>query len=101
MFLLLFLCGCKPLPNEFIINMAEGVGFEPTDPCGSPVFKTGAINHSTIPPIKSKSQSATIIAKAALEPLTDTSGSMRTLTHETAPVAHRRIPSFGNREVCH
>ncbi len=28
----------------------EGVGFEPTDPCGSPVFKTGAINHSTTPP---------------------------------------------------
>jgi hypothetical protein len=26
------------------------VGFEPTDPFGSPVFKTGAINHSTIPP---------------------------------------------------
>jgi hypothetical protein len=24
--------------------MAEGVGFEPTDPCGSPVFKTGALN---------------------------------------------------------
>jgi hypothetical protein len=30
--------------------MAEGVGFEPTDPCGSPVFKTGAIDHSAIPP---------------------------------------------------
>jgi hypothetical protein len=30
--------------------MAEGVGFEPTDPCGSPVFKTGALNHSAIPP---------------------------------------------------
>jgi hypothetical protein len=28
----------------------EGVGFEPTDPFGSPVFKTGAINHSTTPP---------------------------------------------------
>jgi hypothetical protein len=31
--------------------MAEGVGFEPTDPCGSPVFKTGAIDHSAIPPM--------------------------------------------------
>jgi hypothetical protein len=31
--------------------MAEGVGFEPTDPCGSPVFKTGALNRSAIPPI--------------------------------------------------
>ena len=30
--------------------MAEGVGFEPTDPCGSPVFKTGPLSHSGIPP---------------------------------------------------
>ena len=30
--------------------MAEGVGFEPTMPCGMPVFKTGAIDHSTTPP---------------------------------------------------
>ena len=30
--------------------MAEGVGFEPTEPCGSPVFKTGAIDHSATPP---------------------------------------------------
>jgi hypothetical protein len=30
--------------------MAEGVGFEPTDPYGSPVFKTGALNRSAIPP---------------------------------------------------
>ena len=28
----------------------ERVGFEPTNPCGSPVFKTGAINHSTTSP---------------------------------------------------
>lgn len=26
--------------------MAEGEGFEPTDTCASPVFKTGAIDHS-------------------------------------------------------
>jgi len=26
------------------------VGFEPTVPFGTPVFKTGAINHSTTPP---------------------------------------------------
>jgi hypothetical protein len=31
--------------------MAEGVGFEPTEPCGSPVFKTGAIDHSTTLPM--------------------------------------------------
>ena len=32
------------------VTETEGVGFEPTDPFGSPVFKTGAINHSTTPP---------------------------------------------------
>ena len=32
--------------------MAEGVGFEPTEPFGSPVFKTGAIDHSTTPPVR-------------------------------------------------
>ena len=30
--------------------MAEGVGFEPTDACTSPVFKTGAIDHSATLP---------------------------------------------------
>jgi hypothetical protein len=30
--------------------MAEGVGFEPTRAFTLPVFKTGAINHSTTPP---------------------------------------------------
>ncbi len=32
--------------------MAEGVGFEPTGPCGPPVFKTGAIDHSATPPFE-------------------------------------------------
>ena len=31
--------------------MAEGVGFEPTRACALPVFKTGAINRSTTPPM--------------------------------------------------
>ncbi len=30
--------------------MAEGVGFEPTVPLGTTVFKTAALNHSAIPP---------------------------------------------------
>jgi hypothetical protein len=49
-FLLAFLFGCTSLSKSFIIKLAEGVGFEPTDPCGSPVFKTGALNRSAIPP---------------------------------------------------
>ena len=35
--------------NHFL-KTAEGVGFEPTRACALPVFKTGAINHSTTPP---------------------------------------------------
>ena len=34
-------------------KMAEGEGFEPTDACTSPVFKTGAIDHSASLPSKS------------------------------------------------
>ena len=30
--------------------LAEAVRFELTDPCGSPVFKTGAIDHSATLP---------------------------------------------------
>ena len=32
--------------------LAEEVGFEPTEPCGSTVFKTAAFNHSAIPPVR-------------------------------------------------
>ncbi len=45
-----------PLPQNAEANgprshlVAEGVGFEPTEPFGSPVFKTGAFNRSAIPP---------------------------------------------------
>ena len=48
--------GAKPFERERKILLpitglrAEGVGFEPTRPFGLPVFKTGAINHSTTPP---------------------------------------------------
>ncbi len=30
--------------------MAEEVGFEPTVPCGTTVFKTAAFDHSATPP---------------------------------------------------
>lgn len=33
-----------------LTNLAEGQGFEPWEPRGSPVFKTGAIDHSATPP---------------------------------------------------
>ncbi len=32
-------------------TVAEAVGFEPTNPCGLPVFKTGAFNHSATLPL--------------------------------------------------
>ena len=38
--------------------MAEGVGFEPTVPFGTTVFKTAALNHSAIPPNRRLSENA-------------------------------------------
>ena len=35
-----------------VTYLAEEVGFEPTEPCGSTVFKTAAFNHSAIPPVR-------------------------------------------------
>lgn len=50
----------KWLPNkrpsrggEDSVNLAEAVRFELTNPCGLPVFKTGAIDHSaTLPSLE-------------------------------------------------
>ncbi len=36
--------------EEFLLMMADRVGFEPTVSCPTPVFKTGALNHSAIYP---------------------------------------------------
>ena len=33
------------------IKMAEREGFEPSETCASAVFKTAALNHSTISPV--------------------------------------------------
>ena len=40
----------RRIEDGLIDIVAEGVGFEPTIPGGIPVFKTGAIVHSAIPP---------------------------------------------------
>jgi hypothetical protein len=37
------------------MKMAEGVGFEPTVGCPTPVFKTGAFDHSATPPVSGRS----------------------------------------------
>src|SRR5689334_21554709 len=41
------------------IGEPEGVGFEPTRAFALPVFKTGAINHSTTPPGSGRSAAET------------------------------------------
>src|SRR2546423_10743441 len=51
------------------VELAEGVGFEPTRACALPVFKTGAINHSTTPPVS---------AVAGIVPSLDCSASLST-----------------------
>ena len=35
-----------------LARLAEGVGFEPTVPCSTAVFKTAALSHSATPPRK-------------------------------------------------
>ena len=39
--------------------MAEEVGFEPTVPCGTTVFKTAAFDHSATPPTSPQDQAPT------------------------------------------
>ena len=39
-----------PQIHMCFLKMAERVGFEPTETCASPVFKTGSFNHSDISP---------------------------------------------------
>ena len=46
-----FNAGIRGLPSRWREEMAEGVGFEPTDGHPSPVFKTGAFGHSATPPM--------------------------------------------------
>ncbi len=43
-------CEDQPVGGKNEKEMAEGEGFEPSDPDGSAVFKTAALNHSTILP---------------------------------------------------
>ena len=38
------------LKASFLYSLAENVGFEPTVPCGTTVFKTAAIDHSANSP---------------------------------------------------
>ena len=40
----------KPFDLRVFLVLAEGEGFEPSDPCRSPVFKTGALDHYATPP---------------------------------------------------
>ena len=66
--------------------MAEGVGFEPTDPCGSAVFKTAAIVHSATPPWREHREDSTREllttpnATRTTLPTADTSGGASRLT---------------------
>lgn len=44
----------EPCPPQLKVKVEERVGFEPTDPCESLVFKTRSFNHSDISPIQQK-----------------------------------------------
>ena len=44
----------KPFTDEgFLLSIvAEREGFEPSEPCGSPLFESGQFNHSCTSPLK-------------------------------------------------
>ena len=52
------------------VNLADAVGFEPTVPLGTPVFKTGAI---------SQLGHASMVPQAGLEPATHGLGNRRSV----------------------
>ena len=37
--------------RKSLLSKADGEGFEPPVPCGTPVFKTGAFDHSATRPV--------------------------------------------------
>lgn len=45
---------CPRIPTVRRQHHAEGEGFEPPEPCSSTVFKTAAIDHSAILPVRQK-----------------------------------------------
>ena len=49
--------------------VAEGVGFEPTVACTTPVFKTGLFDHSSTPPNYSESTTCGILVGLTLIPI--------------------------------
>jgi hypothetical protein len=50
-----------------LLNLAEGVGFEPTDGLPSPVFKTGAFSRSATPPCVRGAVATTAAARSLRE----------------------------------
>src|SRR5262249_7432335 len=48
--------------------LAEGVGVDPTVPCGTTVFKTAALNHSATPPRLRDDKLRGVLPEAATEP---------------------------------
>ena len=49
------------------IKLAERVGFEPTVPCGTLVFKTNSIDHSDTSPYKTTPQSGVLAEEERFE----------------------------------
>ena len=74
--------------------MAERVGFEPTEPFGSPVFKTGAIDHSTTSPLS--------VSAFAMEPLVGFEPTTYSLRMNcSTPELQRRLTDVADRTKAH
>ena len=55
--------------------MAEEEGFEPSESCPSAVFKTAALNHSTILPLYKKAIFYSVLTKRSVTDLANPAGS--------------------------
>jgi hypothetical protein len=66
------------------------VGFEPTRACALPVFKTGAINHSTTPPRFSFEKCAIDNSLGKPDTAADDRGYKKCLDSELCSVEHKQ-----------
>jgi hypothetical protein len=77
----------KTLPS-----LADGVGFEPTNPCGLAVFKTAALNHSATHPASRAIYPASPPVTRRLDPVFNRLQQIEYAARRVTPPAHGQFP---------
>ncbi len=82
-------------------EMAEEVGFEPTVPFGTTVFKTAALNHSATPPCKHRASACPRFSSGAPSVPRERSGCRRSVVRSNRKIIllYRPLRSRARREV--